>query len=367
MSKDKRDLGASLKSVGDRYVSHNPSNLHAVKAELERRRRRRRLFFGGQTVAAMAVIAVLAVNFVPRLASDDRLPDPVTSPPVVQQLEVAVEVPIDAPEQVSSSAGQGAFITQPELSSISRVDLETGRIKWTQRLDGPPSDIVSASNGLWVTVPSSGTIYHRDARTGLDASPPIRLSDGRAPTRLHVTARALRVSLESGGALKIDISSRDETPLFTGDLIDIASGERYFWVFTTEGSIQAVDSDNGAPIAAIAPIEAPTNGEITFARGAIWYGSFEDNLLLRIDEATGATTEARLPGDYLDLEADDEGLWVLVGTGDGSGEVIEIDPSDGSPGDRSVTLEGGPSDLGLRGQGLWVVLRDAESVVNVSY
>ncbi len=357
----KIDLGRSLKSVGDDYVGRHPGDFPAVREHVERRVRRRRLLLAAQAATAVAAVAAIAV--VAYDPPQQRALRPANQVPATLTVDYELSLP-ERPYQVTAKEDT-AFITSTAAGTVSRVDRGAGDVVWTYDEAEAPEDIVWKTSALWFTDPALGQVIALDPRTGRPFFAPITV-EGGPPVRLSVGPRAIWLSLQEGGSVRIPLPTPSTpTTLYDQAVVDIARGNRSFWILTATGSIIAIDPESGVAIQEVAPVSVPPEGEITFARGSIWYGRPGDATLIKIDEATGDTSEVELPAPYLDMDADRDGFWILTERSRGSGEVVELNPTDGSIGPRRITLDGEPVDLAASRGGIWVVLADDQKIVHL--
>jgi len=359
--KRKIDLSRTLKSVGDDYVGRNPADFPTVREHVERRIRRRRLLITAEAVTAMAVVAAIAV-----VAYDpprERALPPAREVPATLTVDYELDLP-ERPYQVTAKEDT-AFITSTAAGTVSRVDRGGEDVVWTYEGAEAPEDIVWKTSALWFTDPALGQVIALDPRTGQPFFQPITVEGGR-PVRLSVGPRAIWLSLQEGGAVRIPLPApATAVSLYAEPVVDIARGNDSFWILTETGSVIAVDPETGIEVEGVEAVAVPPEGEITFARGSIWYGRAGDTTMLKIDEATGDVSEVELPSPYLDMDADRDGFWVLTELSGGSGEVLELDPADGTVGARRITLDGNPVDLAASRGGIWVVLADDQKIVHL--
>jgi streptogramin lyase len=351
------DVGRALKSIADSYVERNPADAAKVRAGVDRYgRRRTRFVLAGATLAAGA--AALVVFF----ATSSSAPEDTFQPADVPQLEIVQEVALEgSPLQVAAKENV-AWVTRLNDGNVSRVEVGAESPTWEQDVGVIPSDIVATSDGLWITDRTNNAVVQLDQNTGdriqsweLDA-PPGRLAVGQA---------AIRVTVDGVGVIKIDRATGDETEIYSGDVIDVAMGENAFWVLNTNGLIVPIDPDTAVAVDGMEIPEVVGEGEVTYLRGALYYGVEGNPTLWRFDEATGAETDRiTLPGTYQDIDADAEGLWALVREGR-LGSLVELDPTTGAVGDTSLQLEDDPVDIVTGDDGVWVALASGGRVILV--
>lgn len=367
----RRNIRDELRRVADDYVQRHPADLAKVRAVVERRRRRRQVAFGGGALAVAAASALLFFTVsAPNVAAPEDI-KPAESPDasVPEALRITKEIALGVtPTQVASGEGV-AYVTSSTGGQVLKVDLEEAEVVEALSL-GAPEDVINdgVTGNVWVTAPGEGTINRLSAKSLQRTGRPFSLQNGDAPVRLTVTGSTLRVSGETSGVVKVDLLTEEQTPLLEEDIIDIAAtGGEHFWVLTATGEIKAIDSGTGADIGLPpTPVEPREDSEITFAKEAIWYGVQGDSTMTRIDNATGESLEFDLPGGYWDLDADRNGLWVLMRSSEENGVLADIDPTTGAPSARVLRLDGQPVDIATSGDGIWVVKARTQSIIHIN-
>jgi hypothetical protein len=344
-------LGKALKSVGDRYVRENPAELEKVRARVGRQRFRRRLWtaVGATAASSVAVAAVFYIANIERTVTNEHPPAAST-----QGLRVDVEIDIGAQATEIVAAGTSAWLATESPARVLRVDAD-GSVAWEMPLEGPLTDILRGPSGIWVSSSERSTLVRLDQDTGA----PIDVSLGTftAPSRMHIAQENARV-VTAQGVVKVPVGAGVPSLLYPGAVADVAMGNNAFWLLTTEGTIEAIDPDTGVPTLLETTSVPAADAEITFLREAIWYAARDDVSLRRIDESTGLTTQVvQLPGGYVDVDADANGLWVVTESGDG-GVITELDPSDGSVMETRMEFDSAPLDLSTDDEGVWVSLAD---------
>lgn len=367
----RRNIGDELRRVADDYVSRNPADLAKVRAAVEARRRRRQFTIGGSAVVVAAAVALLFFTVGgPRIAGPSDI-KPAESPDDSSReaLRVTKEIPLGAtPSQVASSEGT-AYVTSSGDGLVFIVDLEEGAVV-KKRILGAPEDVIhdGASGSVWVTDPGTRSIHRLSAKNLMSTASAFPLANGDAPVRLTVTGNTLRVSGATSGVVAIDLAEETQQSLIEEDVIDIAAtGGEHLWVLTAAGEIKAIDGSTGQDVG-IPPVrvEPREDSEITFAKGAIWYGARGSSTMQRIDPVTGADATVELAAGYWDLDADKNGLWVLMRSSEESGILADIDPMSGEVLARSLRIEGQPVDIATSGDGIWVVKADTQSIIHVN-
>lgn len=353
----KIDLGDALKGVGDAYVRENPADLAGVRSHVETYRRRRRFVLVLAGVVASASLLLLGVFITSLdLGSERRAPRPAA-------LTVDLALDLGSPGRQVEARGDDAFVAL-EDGSIAAVDLRDRDVTWTADFDSRAADVVWGKTGLWATFPEEDLLRRIDLTSGALIEE-IHLEAGDAPSRLTVGARAIRV-VTTRGVERISLPGGEHRSLFEGDITDIAMGHSGFWLVNTRGAIFAIDPDTGVPVAGLSADERAPGGEITFARGVIWYGRSDADALIMIDETTGARrTRIPLPGGYLDLDAGANGPWVLSRASGGAGVVTSVDAQIAELGTLNRVVEGNPVDLSTGAGGIWVVGEDTTEIVHL--
>ncbi len=351
-------LGKALKSVGDRYIRENPAELEKVRARVGRERVRRRIWIGvgAATVTSVAVAAIVYVANIERTVTNEHPPAAWT-----QGLTVDVEIEIGTPATEIVAAGSSAWLATDSPAKVIRVDAD-GSIAWETPLEGPLSDILRGPSGIWVSSAERSTLVRLDPETGDPTE--VGLGSFTAPSRMHIAQENARV-VTAQGVVKVPVGAGAPSLLYPGAVVDVAMGNNAFWLLTAEGVIEAIDPDTGVPTLLETTTVPAADAEITFLREAIWYAARGGVSLRRIDESTGSTTRVmQLPGGYVDVDADANGLWVITESGEG-GALTELDPADGSVMDVSIEFDSAPLDLSTDDEGVWVSLADG-SIVRVT-
>ena len=364
MSEQRVDVGRALKSIADSYVERDPADAAKVRAGVDRYgRRRTRFVLAGGTLAAGA--AALVVFF----ATSSSAPEDTFQPADEPKLEVVQEVALEgSPLQVAAKEDV-AWVTRYDDGNVSRIEVGADSPAWERDIGFIPGDIVATEDGLWLTDTEENQVVQLDPETGdridewiIEGSPG---QGSGSPGRLTVGQDAIRVTVDGIGVVRIDRASGDQEPIYSGPVIDIAMGNNVFWVFNANGLIVPIDPDEGTIVEGLEVPEVVGEGEVTFLRGALYYGIEGNPTLWRFDEATGAETDRiTLPGTYQDIDADSDGLWALVREGR-LGTLVELDPTTGAVGDTSLQLEDDPVDIVTGDDGVWVALASGGRVVLV--
>lgn len=344
-------LGRALRSVGDRYVRDNPADFEAFKQGVKRRSRRRNWVFGLSATAATATVLV-AVLFV---VDAERPTTEVAGP---DRLTVSTEVTLDGPASEVAGIGTSAIVALRDSNTVVRLDEGRDVPVWETRFEAAPHDVLEGASSVWVSLPDADQLARIDPTSGnaqlYDMAP------FTGPTRMHVGDRALRVVVDQG-VVRMSYATREPISIFEGEVHDVAMGGNAFWLLMDDGTVEGVDPDTGDD-AGLLDLTLGLDGEITYLRGKLWFGAPYGSLLHRVDEATGSiegTTE--LPGNYVDIDAGNDGLWVLTSDGEG-GTVSSVDPVSGQLGEHSLDLDSTPLDLSHDEAGIWVSLADGRVI-----
>ena len=364
MSEPRVDVGRALKSIGDSYVERNPADAARVRAGVDRYARRRTRF-----VVAGAGLAAGAAALVVFFATTSGAPEDTIQPADEPKLEIVQEVALEgSPLQVAAKE-EAAWVTRYDDGFVSRIEVGASDPAWEKDIGFTPGDILATNDGLWLTDRERNEVVQLDPETGerIDAWT-IAGSSGQgsgAPGRITVGQTAIRVTADGIGVVRIDRATGDQTTIYRGSVIDVAMGDSAFWVYDADGRVVPIDPDTGATVDGLEVPEVVGEGEVTFARDALYYGIEGNPTLWRFDESTGAETDRiQLPGPYQDIDADAEGLWVLVREGR-LGTLLELDPTTGAVGDVALQLEDDPVDIVTGDDGVWVALASGGRVILV--
>ena len=364
MSEHRVDVGRALKSIGDSYVERNPADAAKVRAGVDRYgRRRTRFVLAGATLAAGTAALVFF------LVTSSSAPEDTFQPADEPKLEIVHEVALEgSPLQVAAKEDV-AWVTRYDDGNVSRIEVGADSPAWEQDIGFIPGDIVATDDGLFLTDTEANQVVQLDPETGdridewtIEGSP--GQGSGR-PGRLTVGEDAIRVTVDGIGVVRIDRATGNQKPIYSGPVIDIAMGKEAFWVLNTNGLIVPIDPDTAVNVEGLEVPEVVGEGEVTFLRGALYYGIEGNPTLWRFDEATGTETDRiTLPGGYQDIDADAEGLWALVREGR-LGTLLELDPTTGAVGDTALQLEDDPVDIVTGDDGVWVALASGGRVILV--
>jgi len=357
VSDERKDIGRALKSIGDDYIEARPADIVAVRAGVDRYRRRRGRLAAGGAVLATGTTALL-VYFATTLGAPDGTLPPADGPGLAIVEEHRV---VGSPLQVAAKQDV-AWVTRLADGVISRIEVGASSPSWERDVGTIPADIQATGDGLWIADRATNQIVQIDPETGA------RLQAWQLqgpPGRITVGEKAIRTTVDGIGVVRIDRATDEQRTIYEGSVIDIAMGQTAFWVMDERGRIAAIDPDSGDPVDGLERFTVIGDGEITYLREALYYGIEGNRMLLRIDEATATVTDRiQLPEAYQDIDADSNGLWVLVRDGR-LGRLAELDPATGAVLDRSLDLVDDPVDIVTGEDGVWVALASGGKVVLV--
>ena len=357
MSNERNDIGRALKSVGDDFIDSRAADIVTVRAGVGRYRRRRIRFAAGGAVLATGTAALLVY-----FATASSGPDATLPPADGSALAIVEEHRIDgSPLQVAAKQDV-AWVARLTDGVISRIEVGATSPAWEHDVGTIPADIQATADGLWIADRATNQIVQLDPETGA------RLQAWQLqgpPGRIAVGENAIRATVDGIGVVRIDRATDDIEIIYDGSVIDIAMGQTAFWVMDERGRIAAIDPDSGDPVDGLERFTVIGDGEITYLREALYYGIEGNRMLLRIDEATATVTDRiQLPEAYQDIDADSNGLWVLIRDGR-LGRLAELDPATGAVLDRGLDLVDDPVDIVTGDDGVWVALASGGKVVLV--
>jgi virginiamycin B lyase len=133
----------------------------------------------------------------------------------------------------------------------------------------------------------------------------------------------------------------------------MVAGDGSIWVSTGEGanSIVRVDTASNSVVARIPDVGYPFS--LAFGAGSVWAPSYDDGTVARIDAASNTVTDRVKvsPDRAHSAVATDRAVWV---TSYGADQVSVIDTATNLVSASTKVNLGGPTAIGLVGQGAWV-------------
>ncbi len=370
MNELERRLKRSLTEVRDAGRSAAPSRKAVAKDELFRKMRRRHIISttGGIALAGAAAAGafLLFTTYTDRgPINEGRNLETVDLPaPTQAVVEVGVE-----PRKLSVGGLNFVWSANVGSNSVSRVDPATNEVLVEVDVGAPPGDISIARGPVFVALPSEGAVVEIGPELGEVLGAPIEIPGG--PTEdmdLTVGDGALWIVTDED-VYRLDLDTRElatvEAPTSP---TDVAIRPDIVRVLDSRGLIYQLDPDTGAEIAEPLEVEPHEDGDITTARGSIWYFPHGGSSLFRLDLETGATLgELQTQGIITDLMIDPEAAWV-VSRSDASGEgsllaAVNADSMTLSP-PIAIADEVGDGVIAVRS--LWLSLPARDVVVRLS-
>lgn len=345
MSEDR--IARALRSVGDNYLERNPADVATFREGLERKKRRRSIIWAGSGAAVGAMALAAFLLFMPTSGDDEG-----TITAEVAQLTRKTRATLTSPAAEVAGSGTAGFVSLRSESALARIDEGATEPAWVQQIPAPASDLIQEGDDLWVAMPEADAIAVVEQATGQFRT--IGLGGATNPTRLAVGSKAVRVATDQGVVL-VDRATQETRFIYEGPVTDIAMGASAFWVLSGDNQLAAIDPNTGADAGLPRTSLSGSASEITYLRGSIWVAPAGQNRITRIDEETGRVeSTVGLLGGYTDIDAGEQGMWVLVRDSIGSSMYPLSD--DGELGDEPVRFEAAATDLSVNDSGIWVVL-----------
>ena len=226
-------------------------------------------------------------------------------------------------------AGGNIWVADTVSNSVFWLDQETLAFQDRVSLDGPPWDLQTMGDLVWIVVRSPGRVVAVDPTTAeiiIDVEPGVgqltgmALTDRAAWVAAEVANKVLRIDAATGEITEIDV---DGTPSWFGE----ADGA--VWVSqASTGSVSKIDAETSDVVLTVETGSQPR--DLTVAFGSVWVPNGGDGSLTRIDEATGEIVdEIQLVTGIFVAEPVGDEIWVT----DFSGTTIfRIDPTLVGPG-----------------------------------
>ena len=349
------DLGrAALAAVEGRPVAEAERSVatgeaappeRTVRGTRPRVARRRPFFLPAAVLLGLAVVAaILAVAGAFSSGGgggDDRS--------AIQKAGTTVTpINVDSPAGVALGEG-GLWVTNYKRGEVSRVDLESGKVKDRIAVGDGPKSVAVGDGVVWVENADAGTLSKVDVSRHLVVGNPIQLpstSDGDA---IALGAGKLWVVVpDKGRVLPIDAASGKPGPPIAppdGTAGELAFGEGGVWVVGDHGTVTKLDPASGAPGDPIKagkkiPPDSSFRGQIAAGEGAVWVAGLDDETVVRIDPRSGRVVKTIPFKDGIegDLAVGDGAVWVV----NEQGQLIRIDP-------RTNAVSGSPLPAGTAG------------------
>jgi len=324
---------------------------------------RRRGLLAAAAVALVAV-AVAGVSVGYLLVRDDDSISVTVVPPALVVVDPATNrivgsIPVGS-RPVAVAAGAGAiWVGDARDGTVTRVDPVARRVVKTIGVGAPIVDLASGLGGVWGATGGFGEVVRIDPELGAlerrfplgnpddpvvptvaavgvgDGRLWVGASDGIArldPSSGIVTANvdlgraaALQIAVGDGAVWATTIASRAErieaasarvtTEFYAGSPVNpVALGGGAVWVGGADGQLWKVDPVTGS---ALLSARAVVNSAgIAVGNGSAWVTSFQEPVLVRVDEKTGEV-EATIPlgGPAEDVLFHEGLVWVPVRSG----------------------------------------------------
>ncbi|MGH2736307.1 MAG: hypothetical protein ACRDKZ_12055 [Actinomycetota bacterium] len=357
-------LRESLKQAGESYEPDRHAEARAVFA---RRLRRRRIVFAGSVALAGAGVAALVALVALNPPTVRR-----TTPDVAGPVRVTDVVEVGAgPDGVAAGAG-AIWVANSGDGTVSRIDPDTNDVAQTIEVGGSPEDLAVTAGVLWVGDAEAGTLARIDVSTGDPAGAPARIPGAEGTSLdLAATRDAVWVVSRSAGLYRVDAETGEALGIETEatSATDVAVGGGSVWVLDDEQNrLVQVDQTSGNPIGTV-PLDlevSGANGDLAVGGGGVWIADGESRSIFRLDLQVGArTAEISFTGSYASLHVQGDSVWVLTGGNSGTGTLLLVDATTGAEVGDPLPLEGGPLDLVIGGDAVWVTNADAGEVTRI--
>ena len=306
------------------------------------RRPRRLWVVAGAAVAAAAVAG--AVALLGGSGSADAVAVPPNSVAVIDPGEglVVATIPVDEnPGPIAAGAG-GVWVLNQNSATLSEIDVEKRRLIETTGIGGSatgggvPGNVAASTRDLWLNAAGcngqqSGAILH----VGADDDVPV---EGAVPDH--------RSSATEGGGCGL-----------------AAQGRAVFAATNGPDGLVRIDYDPVSGRSQVTwgrPLPAPT--AVAVGAGALWGIDPIDQVVMRIDPATGRRTHEVRPGsDPSAIAAGAGAVWVA---NEGDNSVSRLDPQTNLV-VQTIGVRRGPVAVATGAGAVWVALADAGAVARI--
>ncbi len=216
------------------------------------------------------------------------------------------------------------WVADTVTNSVFWLDEETLAFQDRLSLDGPPWDLQTDGELVWVVVRAPGRVLAIDPATaevvldvvpGLGQMTGLALTEGAAWAAAELSNVVLRIDAATGDVTEIPV---DGTPSWFGEADDAV------WVSqATSGQVSKIDAATSEIVLTVDVGAQPL--DLTVAFGSVWVPNRADGTLTRIDEATGEVidTIGLVDGVWVAEPVGDE-VWVTDFTGN---TIFRIDPT----------------------------------------
>jgi YVTN family beta-propeller protein len=362
-----RRLKRSLTEVRDAGRAGADARRSVARDELLRRIRRRRLLNVAGSAALAGVTAVAAFLVFSDLTGTRSLDERRNLGPAEVPAPARAAVTVgEAPSDVSVGGLNFVWAANSGDASVSRIDPSTNAVIATVPLDAAPGDIAIGEGPVWVSLPSLGQVVEVSPSEATVVGEPIQVADGAVgDIELSVGAGALWAVVPEEGLTRIPLDVGEPVALEVEAPTDVAVREDTAWVLTAEGSIVVIDSATGQRTGSEFAVPPSEDGELTFARGALWHLATGGETLSRLDPETGEVLDEVGPrGTLVDFVIDPEVAWILSAEGD-THLLTFLDSATLEVG-VEFEVEGAPTEAVIAGGSLWLSLSESDLVLRFS-
>jgi YVTN family beta-propeller protein len=293
----------------------------------EKEPRRRRLARRPVLLTGIALLAACALGLgLLVLSDDDPAPNSArtagaTGPPAGT---VELRIPVgDSPAGVGLE-GDSAWVANEGAATVTRIDLETRRVRGAPiRVGKNPRAVAAVDGSVWVANFGGGSVTRIDARSGrVTQTIPV----GRGP-------------------------------------VDIAVGQTTVWVSTQEGRVVRIDAGSNQVVDPDIGVKA--EGALDLGLGRLWIADRLDGTLRVYFITSGLLSDAPLLlGDApTDIAVGPRFVWAAVA---GDGVIRRLPLASGGTGERVIETGGRPEVLAVSRQGVWVADSERETLYRIS-
>src|SRR6266498_3063560 len=297
--------------------------------------------------------------------------------------ENRIAATIDIASPSNMTVGDG-FLWVITGSSIVKIDPKTNQIVGEPIPAPQPEDIAFGDGALWVTTVGSGDLgapSNTDAVSRLDLETGEVLSTvkvDRGPVSLAFTPEAVWVvnfGMDGDTVIRIDSKTGQISgdPIQTGRApLSLALGEGSLWVANHDAhTVTRIDLATNQVVANISVPSEPHR--VAFGEGAVWVANWHINSVSRIDPQTNQIVGEPIPIGFHagNMAAGLGSVWVTSdyrGPADGAPEdvvLVRIDPQTNQA-VETIPLGGHPIDVEIAGGAVWVSIQGPNKVLRIN-